>query len=196
MVRKSGWRWLRIVAAGSIAVAACGVAAMSLGPRASAVAVAQPAAGAGKSIAVGPVSRLPVPRFVSLKSDQVNVRRGPAREQQVDWIYRRAGLPVEVTAEWENWRRIRDADGAEGWVYHSLLSGRRTALIAPWSDKETLPLRNRPDADAAIVARLQPKVQSTVSRCRAGWCQIRGDRFDGWIEQDRLWGVYPNEKVD
>src|SRR5436305_4699840 len=74
-------------------------------------------------------SGLPIPRFVSLKSDKVNVRAGPTRDHDVAWIYTRAGLPVEITAEYENWRRIRDWEGAEGWVYHSLLSGRRTGLV-------------------------------------------------------------------
>ena len=73
--------------------------------------------------AAGPASGLPLPRFVSLKADRVNVRIGPAKTHEVKWVYQRAGLPVEITAEFENWRRIRDADGTEGWVYHSLLSG-------------------------------------------------------------------------
>ena len=72
-----------------------------------------------------------MPRFVSLKSDRVNVRAGPNKDQDVAWVYTRAGMPVEITAEFENWRRIRDWEGAEGWVYHSLLSGRRTAVVVP-----------------------------------------------------------------
>src|SRR5262249_52520079 len=80
--------------------------------------------------AIGPVTKLPVPRFVSLKTDNVNVRQGPTKEHAVAWIFHRAGLPVEIIAEFEIWRRIRDSEGAEGWVYHSLLSGRRTALIS------------------------------------------------------------------
>src|SRR5262245_26457172 len=67
--------------------------------------------------------KLPIPRFVSLKSDRVNVRSGPTKDHEVTWVYTRTGLPVEITAEYENWRRIRDWEGAEGWVYHSLLSG-------------------------------------------------------------------------
>src|SRR3954470_16731832 len=74
-------------------------------------------------------SGLPVPRYVSLKSDHVNVRAGPTKDNDVAWVYTRAGLPVEITAEFENWRRVRDSEGAEGWVYHSLLSGRRTAVV-------------------------------------------------------------------
>ena len=70
-----------------------------------------------------------MPRYVSLKSDHVNVRAGPTKDNDVAWVYTRSGLPVEITAEFENWRRVRDSEGAEGWVYHSLLSGRRTAVI-------------------------------------------------------------------
>src|ERR1041384_1415189 len=81
------------------------------------------------AVALGTTSGLPVPRFVSLKSDHVNVRGGPTKDNEVSWIYTRSGLPVEITAEFENWRRIRDSEGSEGWVYHSLLSGKRTAVI-------------------------------------------------------------------
>jgi SH3-like domain-containing protein len=143
-------------------------------------------------------SGLPVPRFVSLKSDKVNVRGGPTRDHEVAWIYTRAGLPVEVTAESENWRRIRDWEGAEGWVYHSLLSGRRTALVrgSPATKDAPLPLLDRPETQARTVARLQPGVVATVKACVGSWCRLIGPGFDGWLEQERLFGVYPNEKVD
>lgn len=159
------------------------------------------ALGAGTAVAAeqpgGTASGLPVPRFVSLKSDKVNVRAGPTKDHDVAWIYNRAALPVEVTAEFENWRRIRDWEGAEGWVYHSLLSGKRTALVSPQSKgKELLDLRDKPDGAGAINARLQHGVLATVKRCQNGWCRLVGDGFDGWIEQPRLWGVYPNEKVE
>src|SRR5262249_6766516 len=117
-------------------------------------------------------SGLPVPRFVSLKSDKVNVRAGPAKEQDVAWVYSRAALPVEVTAEFENWRRIRDWEGAEGWVYHSLLSGKRTALVAPQSKKDDLlALHAKPDAASAITAKLQHGVLGSVKKCQSGWCR-------------------------
>jgi SH3-like domain-containing protein len=146
----------------------------------------------------GTASGLPIPRFVSLKSDKVNVRAGPAKEQDVAWVYSRAALPVEVTAEFENWRKIRDWEGAEGWVYHSLLSGRRTALVSPQSKgkDELLSLRAKPDAAGAITAKLQHGVLGTVKQCQSGWCRLSGEGFDGWIEQTRLWGVYPGEKVE
>jgi SH3-like domain-containing protein len=145
--------------------------------------------------AAGSASGLPVPRYVSLKSDRVNVRGGPTKDHEVAWVFTRAGLPVEVTAEFENWRRIRDWEGSEGWVYHSLLSGRRTAMVKPKARDELVPLHENAGS-AAVAARLQAGVQGSVKRCKEGWCRFVGDGFDGWIEQSRLWGVYPDEKVE
>jgi SH3-like domain-containing protein len=143
-------------------------------------------------------SGLPIPRFVSLKADRVNVRAGPTKDHEVTWVYNRAGLPVEITAEFENWRRIRDWEGAEGWVYHSLLSGRRTATVtAKEKNKDDLiSLYAKPEADSSVVARLQAGVLGSVKRCTGSWCRVYGERFDGWVPQERLWGVYPNEKLD
>lgn len=142
-------------------------------------------------------SGLPVPRFVSLKSDAVNVRRGPSRDQTVVWRYVRAGLPVEVTQEFENWRRIRDVEGSEGWVFHSLLSGTRTALVAPWDKSgKTLKLHSDKTADAGTTAEVEPGVQAEVDECDGAWCKLEGKGFGGWIEQGSLWGVYPGETFD
>lgn len=141
-------------------------------------------------------SGLPLPRYVSLKSDHVNVRAGPTKDNDVAWVYTRSGLPVEITAEFENWRRVRDSEGAEGWVYHSLLSGRRTAVITMKSKDELAPLYDRADQTSAVAARLQAGVVAQVKKCTAGWCRVIGNGFDGWIEQRRLWGVYADEKVD
>ena len=141
-------------------------------------------------------SGLPVPRYVSLKSDHVNVRAGPTKDNDVAWVYTRSGLPVEITAEFENWRRVRDSEGAEGWVYHSLLSGRRTAVVTMKSKNELAPLYDRADQTSAIAARLQVGVVAQVKKCTSGWCHVAGNGFDGWIEQQRLWGVYADEKVE
>jgi SH3-like domain-containing protein len=141
-------------------------------------------------------SGLPVPRYVSLKSDHVNVRAGPTKDNDVAWVYTRSGLPVEITAEFENWRRVRDSEGSEGWVYHSLLSGRRTAVITMKSKDDLARLYERADSTSAVVARLQAGVVAQVKRCAAAWCHVIGAAFDGWIEQQRLWGVYADEKVD
>ena len=103
-------------------------------------------------------SGLPIPRYVSLKSDHVNVRAGPTKDNDVAWTYTRAGLPVEITAEFENWRRVRDSEGSEGWVYHSMLSGRRTAVVTMKSKDELAPIYDRADPASAIVAKLQAGV--------------------------------------
>ena len=141
-------------------------------------------------------SGLPVPRYVSLKSDHVNVRAGPTKDNDVAWVYTRSGLPVEITAEFENWRRVRDSEGAEGWVYHSLLSGRRTAVVTMKSKDELAPLYDRADETSAVSARLQAGVVAQVKKCTTGWCHVAGNGFDGWIQQERLWGVYADEKVE
>ena len=143
-----------------------------------------------------PSSGLPVPRYVSLKSDHVNVRSGPTKDNDVAWVYTRSGLPVEITAEFENWRRVRDSEGAEGWVYHSLLSGRRTAVVTMKRKDDLASLYESADEASAIVARLQVGVLAQVRKCVSGWCHIAGSGFDGWIEQQRLWGVYADEKVE
>ncbi len=141
-------------------------------------------------------SGLTVPRFVSLKSDRVNVRIGPSREHNIGWTFVQAGLPVEIIQEFENWRRIRDWEGKEGWVFHSLLSGRRTALVTPWEKSVRTPLRARSKSDADIVAELEPKVLAIVEECAGGWCRVSGENYEGWMDQTRLFGVYPDELLD
>jgi SH3-like domain-containing protein len=161
-----------------------------------AAAVAAIGAGAAHAQSVGSASGLPVPRFVSLKADKVNMHIGPAKTYEVRWLYQRQGLPVEITAEFENWRRIRDADGAEGWVYHSLLSGKRTGMVTAKTPDELVPLYEKPDVESGVVARLERGVVGTVKRCAGGWCAFAGRSFDGFIQETRLWGVYPDEKVE
>jgi SH3-like domain-containing protein len=146
--------------------------------------------------AKGTASGLPVPRFVSLKAAKVNMHVGPGKQYEVTWLYQRAGLPVEITAEFENWRRIRDGDGTEGWVYHSLLSGRRTGVVSTKNKDNLVPLRVSSTATSGLTAKLQPGVVAAVKQCNGDWCHVSGENFDGWIEQTHLWGVYPNEKVD
>jgi SH3-like domain-containing protein len=104
---------------------------------------------------------------------------------------------VEITAEFENWRRIRDWEGAEGWVYHSLLSGRRTAFIAKTKGGDELAeLHDSADPKSSVTAKLEPGVLGAVKKCTGTWCRVIGPNFDGWVPQERLWGVYPNEKVE
>ncbi len=141
-------------------------------------------------------SGLPVPRYVSLKSDHVNVRAGPTKDNDVAWVYTRSGLPVEITAEYENWRRVRDSEGSEGWVYHSLLSGRRTAVVTMKNKDDLAPIYESADAASAVTARLQAGVVAQVKKCGNGWCRVLGNGFEGWIQQQRLWGVYADEQVN
>ena len=145
---------------------------------------------------LGPKSRLPLPRFVSLKPDRVNVRGGPTRDHEVAYVYTRAGMPVEIIAESDNWRRIRDWEGAEGWVYHAMLSGRRTAVVTPKDKSQLVPLRAKAEDNADVVARVQSGVLASVKRCTGTWCRIVGTGFDGWVVQEQLWGVYPHETID
>ena len=147
---------------------------------------------------VGPVTNLPLPRYASLKSDKVNLREGPSKDHRTKWIYQRSGLPVEIIAEYENWRRIRDSEGTEGWVLHSLLAGKRTVLVAPWlKDKDKpVPLFTRANKQSAVDAQLMPGVLAAVKSCRDSWCRITGEGFDGYIETTQVWGVYPSEPVD
>ncbi len=138
-------------------------------------------------------SGLPVPRFVSLKSDKVNVRMGPTREHAIAWTFVKSGLPLEIVQEFDNWRRIRDWEGEEGWVFHSLLSGRRTGLVTPWEAEGTTPVRNSDSSSAPIVAKVSPKVLVDIHECGGGWCQVSGKGFEGWIDQTKLFGTYPDE---
>jgi SH3-like domain-containing protein len=143
-------------------------------------------------------SGLPVPRFVSLKSDRVHVRQGPGTDHKVLWVYRRAGLPVEVIREFDGWRQIRDAEGVTGWVLQSLVSGRRTALILPWEMKAAQPpqltLRDDDRDTAAAVAVVEAGVMANVRSCDGSWCYVSVGDYRGYIEQKTLWGVYPDEK--
>jgi SH3-like domain-containing protein len=139
---------------------------------------------------------LPLPRFVSLKSDEVNVRRGPGQDYDVAFTFVRAGLPVEITQEFDNWRKVRDSEGSEGWVFHSLLSGERTAVVAPWEAAGRFPAHRGADTASAVVAYLEPRVVADVEECTGTWCRVSGKGFAGWVPQERLWGVYPEEQFE
>ena len=145
-------------------------------------------------------SGLPLPRFVSLKSDPVNLRAGPGRKYPKSWVFRRAGLPVEVFQEFENWRRVRDSEGASGWILSVLLSGRRTALLMPWEAKEQkaaqlVDLRRAPSGRAGAVARLEVGSLTNIKSCDGRWCRVSIGPYNGYLEQKRLWGVYADEII-
>ncbi len=153
------------------------------------------APGAAIADPVGPVTKLPLPRFASLKTDRVNLREGPSKDHATKWVYERAGLPVEITAEFEIWRRVRDSEGIDGWVLHSLLSGRRTGLVTPNKKGENAKLYARASTSADLAATLQSGVIVNIRSCDGAWCLVEGDGFKGYIEQEKLWGVYPDEKI-
>ena len=152
----------------------------------------QPAAAAAEAEERG----LPLPRYVSLKAERVNLRVGPGRDYPVTWLYLKAGLPVEIIQEYELWRRVRDAEGSEGWVYHSLLSGERTAITAPWlkGKNATISMYRAATADSTLVAQMEPGVVTKVSECSFGWCSIEAGGRHGFVAQNEVWGVYPDEK--
>ena len=144
---------------------------------------------------------LAVPRFVSLKSDRVNLRQGPGTEYPTAWVFRRAGLPVEVIKEFESWRQVRDAEGTTGWVLGSMLSGRRTAVILPWEVKagQTQPamaaLRDDDSERASAVAQVEAGVLASIITCNGKWCRLSVGGFRGYIEQVKLWGAYKDEVI-
>jgi len=142
-------------------------------------------------------SGLPLPRFVSLKSGRVNSRIGPGVDYSVDWLYLKPGLPMEIVQEYDNWRRVRDADGAEGWVNQSLLSGRRTAIAAPWQKGKdaTISLLSSPDPKAGVVAIIEPGVIGSIRTCDGQWCEMAFGSYTGGISQSQVWGAYPGELV-
>ncbi len=158
--------------------------------------VSPPVAAADTPPLVG--SGLPVPRFVSLKSDRVNLRNGPGTDYPTGWVYRRAGLPLEVIKEFETWRQVRDAEGATGWILQSFLSGRRTGLVLPWERKEgtpppLVPIMADDSVRANVVANVEAGVIADLHACDGRWCRVTVDQFSGYIEQKKLWGVYEGE---
>jgi SH3-like domain-containing protein len=157
-------------------------------------ALAPPGAAAGETAAArGPVTNLPLPRFVSMRAETANARRGPGLDQRVDWAFVRRGLPLQVTAEYGHWRRVEDADGAGGWVHHSLLSGARTALV---QGDEPVALRAEPEAGARVRALAEPGVVARLEACDGPWCAVAAEGVEGWLPRAALWGVGPDETIE
>jgi SH3-like domain-containing protein len=137
------------------------------------------------------VSGLAVPRFVSLKADKVHLRVGPGRDYPIEWTYVKRGLPVEIIAEYDVWRKLRDFQGTEGWVHQQRLSGRRTAMVTA----DLLSLFRRPENNAPILAKIQAGVVVRLLSCQPQWCRIEADGFRGFAQRDGIWGVYPSEQA-
>lgn len=182
-------RWVRGRIAGAAAIL-CGLALAA-------------STGAAGPSGTGPVTNLPMPRYVSLNAPEINVRRGPGTEYRIDWVYRRSGLPVRIVDEFEHWRRIVDSEEADGWVYHALVSGRRTALVTATG----VLLRKRPaglDAavDCAALAALPEGVVACAEQgaiaalraCERFWCRIEAGGREGWVPKAAIWGAGPEEE--
>lgn len=137
-------------------------------------------------------SGLKLPRFASLRAGEVNVRSGPGMRYPVDWVFLYRNMPVEIVAEFDSWRKVRDWQGAEGWVHRSMLSGRRWAIVQTGLQ----PLMREPKAGAPMVARIEKKVIGRILECRGAWCRIDFSGFRGWMRRDQFWGVYPDEPVN
>ena len=135
---------------------------------------------------------LPLPRYASLRANKVHLRTGPGIRYPVDWIFVCRGMPVEITAEFENWRKVRDWQGTEGWVHRSMLSGRRTAFVTGGLQ----PLRRDPDPHSVLTARVMEKVVGRILECDGDWCLIEIAKRRGWMRRAHFWGVYSDEKLN
>jgi len=151
------------------------------------------AGGEGDAHPTGPGrTGLPLPRFVTLRADEVNLRTGPGTRYPIDWVYRRRGLPVEIVDEFDTWRRIRDWQGTEGWVHQSMVQGQRGILVT--GKRHTL--RRRPEPGSPGVAMVDAGVIGVLDRCQGDWCEVTAGGFTGWLERDAFYGLYPGEKLE
>lgn len=169
------------------------------------VQLAAPAVMAQTQTATGPSTGLPLPRFASVSNSGTNVRVGPGTRYDVAWVFLRGSVPVEIVQEFDVWRKIRDVEGAEGWLHQSLLSGSRTAIVMPWTSEGQVALRAGADSGAAVRAWLTPNLIVSVRRCTGTACEIRlahtgadgrSTTYSGFVDQSALWGVYPDEVFD
>lgn len=140
----------------------------------------------------GPVTNLPIPRFVSLKASEANVRRGPSLTHRIDWVFTRRDMPLRITAEFGHWRRVEDRDGLGGWVHYSLLSGVRTVIV----QDDMTDLLMKPVPNAQVNARAQAGVVARLLECVPDWCRISASGQSGWVQKSALWGVETDELLD
>ena len=138
-------------------------------------------------------SGLPIPRFVTLSSDKVFVRTGPALRYPIKWVYQRGNLPVEIVQEFDTWRKIRDMDGDDGWIHQSLLSGERSVIA---KGEANVAVRKTNDENSRVIAWLEPNVVAAVEGCQGAWCEIEAMGYNGFAERKFLWGIYDSEDFD
>jgi len=141
---------------------------------------------------LGPVTNLPLPRYVTLKTGEGNARRGPGLTHRIDWVFTRAGMPLRLTAEYENWRRVEDQDGVGGWVHFTLLSGVRSVLVV----QDMVAFHTRPDPTAEVVLRAEANVIARLLQCLPEWCRLGVEGGKGWVPKTALWGVDPGEIIE
>jgi len=173
--------------AAKAAVAPAAVAAEKAADKATKTKPAGEPTDPADNVDAGP--KLPVPRFVTLSVDEINVRTGPGVRYPIKFIIRKDGLPVEIVHEFDVWRQIRDMDGDGGWVHKTMLSGRRSVIIKG----HVQPLLKKPDETAKPVVKLEPGVIADLSTCRGDWCSLKVASYNGWIRRANVWGVYPDE---
>ncbi len=135
-------------------------------------------------------SVLPVPRFVTLGADEVNLRTGPGIRYPIRFILKKDGLPIEIIREFDVWRQVRDMDGDEGWVHKSMLSGRRAVIVK--GQVHSLLKERHPSAKPVV--KLEPGVIARLEGCKLDWCELSVASYDGWVKRSALWGVYPEEE--
>ncbi len=140
----------------------------------------------------GAVTNLPLPRYVSMEASKGYARHGPGRTHRIDWVYQHRGQPLQITAEYGHWRRVRDQDGAGGWMHYSLLSGTRTVLV----QQDMLAMRRAPEPDASVIASAELGVIAELGDCTPDWCRISAGGQSGWVPKSALWGVAPGEIRD
>ncbi len=146
---------------------------------------------AQQGLETGRSTGLPLPRFVSLGTDKVNVRFGPGKQYPINWVFTRRGIPLEIIAEFDNWRKIKDYEGAEGWILGSLLSSRRTIMV----QDAVRDLRRTGSPDARVLLRAEPGVIGDLFECRGNWCRVEIDGRRGWLQRGEFWGTLPGETV-
>ena len=134
---------------------------------------------------------LPVPRFVSLHADRVNLRTGPGDRYPIEWVLTRKEMPVEITGQLEHWRRIRDWEGTAGWVHERMLTGKRAVIVKGGVRQ----LFRQPDPAAPVIARAEAGVIGRLLECRSAWCKVETGEVTGWMRRNDVWGVYPEEAV-
>ena len=139
-------------------------------------------------------SGLPLPRFVSLRAGEVNLRTGPGVQYPIEWVYRKSGLPLEVIAEYKTWRKVRDWEGSQGWVHQTMLSAKR-GFIVTGANRD---IRAKADAKARPVARVQSGVSGHLIACpaKSDFCRVEVEGFEGWLNRADFWGILKGETVE